>query len=61
MEAFNLFNTPYDTSRRGAEYSLNTTTSTLSYVASYGTGSSTASSPDGTNARRAQVSLRVVF
>lgn len=61
FEAFNLFNTPYDTSRRTDEYSLNTTTSTLSYIASYGSGSSTASSPDGTNARRAQVGLRVTF
>jgi len=61
FEAFNVFNTPYDTSRRTAEYSLNNATSTLSYIGSYGTGSSTASSPDGTNARRAQVSLRVTF
>ena len=61
FEAFNVFNTPYDTSRRAAEYNLNNATSTLSYIGSYGTGSSTASSPDGTNARRAQVSLRVTF
>jgi hypothetical protein len=61
FEAFNVFNTPYDTSVRTAEYSLNTATSTLSYIPSYGTGSSTASSPDGTNARRAQVSLRILF
>jgi hypothetical protein len=61
FEVFNLFNTPYDTSRRTAEYSLNTTTNTLSYIASYATGSSTATSPDGTNARRAQVALRVTF
>jgi hypothetical protein len=61
FEAFNLFNTPYDTSRRTDEYSLNTTTGVLSYIASYGTGSSTATSPDGTNARRAQVALRVTF
>jgi outer membrane receptor protein involved in Fe transport len=61
FEAFNLFNTPYDTGRRTDEYSLNTTTNTLSYIASYGTGNSTATSPDGTNARRAQVGLRVTF
>jgi outer membrane receptor protein involved in Fe transport len=61
FEAFNVFNTPYDTSRRTAEYSLNNTTRTLSYIGSFGTGSSTAASPDGTNARRAQVSLRVTF
>jgi hypothetical protein len=59
FEAFNLFNTQYNTSRRTDEYSLSGTT--LSYIPSYGTGSSTATSPDGTNARRAQVSLRVVF
>ena len=61
FEAFNLFNTPYDTSRRTPEYSLNNTTGVLSYISSYGSGSSTATSPDGTNARRAQVSLRVTF
>ena len=59
FEAFNVFNTPYNTSRRTAEYSLSGTT--LSYIPSYGTGSSTATSPDGTNARRAQVALRMVF
>jgi hypothetical protein len=59
VEAFNLFNTQYNTSRRTDEYSLNGTT--LTFIPSYGTGSSTATSPDGTNARRAQVSLRMVF
>jgi hypothetical protein len=61
FEAFNLFNTPYDTGRRTDEYTLNAATNTFSYVASYGTGSSTAASPDGTTARRAQVALRVTF
>jgi hypothetical protein len=61
FEAFNVFNTQYDTSRRAAESSLNNPTRTLSYISSYGTGNSTAASPDGTNARRAQVSLRVTF
>ena len=61
FEAFNVFNTPYDTSRRTAEYNLTNATRTLSYIGSYGTGNSTAASPDGTNARRAQVSLRVTF
>jgi hypothetical protein len=59
FEAFNIFNRQYNTSRRSDEYSLSGTT--LSYIPSYGTGNSTATSPDGTNARRAQVSLRVVF
>jgi hypothetical protein len=61
FEAFNVFNTPYDTGRRTDMYSLNTTTNTFSFVPSYGTGSSTAASPDGTTARRAQAALRVVF
>lgn len=61
FEAFNVFNTPYDTGRRTDKYSLNIATSTLSYIASYGTGNSTAASPDGTTARRAQVSLRLTF
>jgi outer membrane receptor protein involved in Fe transport len=61
FEAFNVFNTPYDTGRRSAEYSLNTSNNTLVPIASYGTGNSTAASPDGTTARRAQVSFRVTF
>ena len=61
FEAFNVFNTPYDTGRRTDMYSLNTTTNTFSYVPSYGTGNSTAASPDGTTARRAQVAIRLVF
>jgi hypothetical protein len=61
FEAFNVFNTPYDTGRRTDMYTLNTATNTFSYIPSYGTGSSTAASPDGTTARRAQVALRVVF
>jgi hypothetical protein len=60
FEAFNVFNTPYDTGRRTAEYTL-IAGNRLSYISSYGTGSSTATSPDGTNARRAQLALRIVF
>ena len=59
FEAFNVFNTPYDTSRRTAEYDLSGTT--LKKRADYATPSSTAASPDGTTARRAQVSVRVLF
>ncbi len=59
IEAFNLFNTPYDTSRRGVEYNLVGTT--LQYRGDYATPSSTAASPDGTTNRRAQISLRVTF
>src|SRR5262249_24445798 len=58
-EAFNRFIGQYNPSRRTDEYSLSGTT--LSYIPSCGTGSSTATSPDGTNARRAQASLRAVF
>ena len=61
FEAFNVFNTPYDTSRRTDEYTLNSAAGTLSPIISYGTGSSTASSPDGTTARRSQLALRIVF
>jgi hypothetical protein len=59
FEAFNLFNTPYDTSRRSAEYDLSGTN--LKLRTDYATPSSTAASPDGTTSRRAQVSLRVTF
>lgn len=59
FEAFNLFNTPYDTSRRTAEYNLVGTA--LQVRGDYATPSSDALSPDGTSARRAQVSLRVTF
>ncbi len=59
FEAFNVFNTPYDTSRRNAEYQLSGTN--LIRLATYGTGSASQAFPDGTNARRAQVSLRLTF
>jgi len=59
FEAFNLFNTPYDTSRRSAEYNLSG--SALQLRTDYATPSSDALSPDGTSARRAQVSLRITF
>ena len=59
IEAFNLFNTPYDTSRRSVEYNLVGTA--LVYRSDYATPSSTAASPDGTTNRRAQISLRVTF
>ena len=61
FEAFNITNTPYDTSKRSAQYSLTSATATLAPIASYGSGSASQGFPDGTNARRAQVSLRVTF
>jgi outer membrane receptor protein involved in Fe transport len=75
FEAFNLFNTPYDTNRNAAEYTFNNCTAsssaancpagatgpTLTYRSSYGAPTSDALSPDGTTARRAQISLRITF
>jgi outer membrane receptor protein involved in Fe transport len=59
FEAINLFNTPYDLSRRTVEYNL--VGSALQFRSDYATPSGDALSPDGTTARRAQVSLRVTF
>ena len=59
FEAFNVFNTPFDTGRRNAEYTLSGIN--LVPVVGYGSGSSSTTSPDGSSARRAQVSLRVTF
>jgi hypothetical protein len=61
FEAFNITNTQYDTTKRSAQYTVNNSTLTLSPIASYGSGSASQGFPDGTNARRAQVSLRLVF
>jgi hypothetical protein len=76
IEAINLFNTPYDTARITQEYTLNQCTATSSVAlcpagatgptltfntATYNRPTSDALSPDGTTARRAQVSLRVTF
>ena len=59
FEAINLFNTPFDLSRRTVEYTLVGTA--LQFRSDYAQPSADALSPDGTTARRAQVSLRVVF
>ena len=61
FEAFNITNTQYDTSKRNSQFSLTSATATLSPISSYGSGSASQGFPDGTNARRAQVSLRVTF
>jgi outer membrane receptor protein involved in Fe transport len=73
IEAFNLFNTPYDTSRITQEYTFNNCTATtvscpagatgptLTYSPTYNRPTSDALSPDGTTARRAQISVRVTF
>jgi outer membrane receptor protein involved in Fe transport len=59
FEAINLFNTPFDLSRRTVEYNLVGTQ--LQFRGDYATPSADALSPDGTTARRAQVSLRFTF
>ncbi len=76
FEAFNLFNTPYDTARTAQQFVLaqcsgatlpaacygNATGPTLSqFNSTYNRPTSDALSPDGTSARRAQVSLRLTF
>jgi hypothetical protein len=59
FEAFNVFNTPYDTSIRTAQYQV--ANMIMSPIASFRSGTASQGFPDGTNARRAQVSLRVTF
>ena len=59
FEAFNVFNTQFNTG-------INTTAYTasggiLKPVASYGTGNASQAFPDGTNARRMQAAFRIVF
>ncbi len=61
FEVFNLTNTPTDTSRRTPQYQLNSAAATLTPIASYASGSASQGFPDGTNVRRAQVSLRLTF
>jgi hypothetical protein len=63
FEAFNVFNMQYNTSINTQAY---TATSgvlrpQVAPAATMGSGSASQGFPDGTNARRAQVSLRVVF
>ena len=59
FEAFNVFNHVSDTFVNTEAYSL--TNSVLSPTAGLGVGNQSQGFPDGTNARRAQVSVRVVF
>jgi hypothetical protein len=58
-EAFNITNTQYDTGQLFTAYVLRS--GVLTYQPSFGTGNATAGYPDGTNARRAQVGLRLAF
>jgi hypothetical protein len=59
FEAFNVTNSPYWTSVNGQAYQA--TNGVLAPTPRLGEGSAAQGFPDGTNARRAQVSLRVTF
>jgi len=65
FEAINVFNHPYFTSVNQTAYksvwNSATNTGTIQAVSGTGTGTATAGFPDGTNARRAQASLRYTF
>lgn len=60
FEAFNLFNTPSDTSRRNQLYNVSGG-NILNPVGNYGEGFASAGFPDGTNVRRLQLSLRLQY
>jgi len=60
FEAFNLFNTTSDTSRRNQLYNVSGGTN-LNPVANFGEGTASGGFPDGTNVRRLQLSLRFQF
>jgi hypothetical protein len=59
FEAFNVFNTVYNTFVNTQAYTASN--GVLNPVSGLGAGNQSQGFPDGTNARRAQVSLRVVF
>jgi hypothetical protein len=63
FEAFNVTNTPYDTNigSGSGHNAYNATNGVLTPLAAYGVGTQSAGFPDGTNVRRAQVSLRFTF
>lgn len=63
FEAFNVTNSPYNTSigSGGAHTAYSANLLVLTPVAGYGVGTQSAGFPDGTNVRRAQVSMRFVF
>jgi len=63
FEAFNVTNSPWNTNiGSGTSHNAyNATNGVLAPITSYGVGTASAAPPDGTNARRAQVSLRLVF
>ncbi len=59
FEAFNVTNTPVDTSLNSQAFTL--TSGVLKPTPGYGSGRASGGFPDGTNARRAQVSMRLAF
>jgi hypothetical protein len=59
LEAFNVFNTQYDTFVNTEAYRV--TGGVLTPSSGLGQGNQSQGFPDGTNARRAQVSIRVTF
>lgn len=59
FEAFNVFNTVYNTGVNTEAFS--TANGVITPTAGVGAGNQSQGFPDGTNARRAQVSLRIVF
>ena len=59
FEAFNAFNTQYNTAVNTQAYSV--TGNVLKPVAGLGIGNASQGFPDGTNARRCQVALRLTF
>lgn len=59
FEAFNAFNTQYNTAVNTSAYVA--TKGVLAPVSGLGVGNQSQGFPDGTNARRAQVAFRVVF
>ena len=59
FEAFNAFNTQYNTAVNTQAYSV--TGNVLKPVAGLGIGNASQGFPDGTNARRMQVAVRLVF
>jgi hypothetical protein len=63
FEAFNVTNSPYNTSigAGSAHNAYSANNLILTPVPGYGVGTQSAGFPDGTNVRRAQVSMRFVF
>jgi hypothetical protein len=63
FDAFNVFNHTYFTSvnTRMFVYSLVNNVPTLTYQPNVGAGTATQGFPDGTNARRLQIGLRLIW